>query len=330
MQSARGYTRILVVMRTVLVLVFLLSLTFGGYAYGEPVSHQGFPDRVLRVAVVEDPPMIIKHSDGSWSGFTVELWRHIAKELKVEYELKEMPFEEIEYALKARQVDLSIAPFYETVERLRVIDFSTPIGMANLAVAVPAKRDAHPFLATMKAFFSWGLVEIAILFVIVLVITGFIFWFVERDRNPDHFGGNRWKGIGTGVYWAGSTLVSGMCTGVSLKSAAGKIIGLTWILAGAIAFGALTASLASSLIDRQQRLNYTYDPGTLRKMHLGVVAGTTQAAILERMDGRYTMFRQTDEGLQAVLAGKVDGFFSNERRMAYEKKKYKGQVRGSI
>lgn len=270
--------------------------------------------------------MAFKDKTGQWTGFCVELWRHMALKMGSAYEFRELEFKEIEGTLRSGNADISVSPLYETVDRHRFLDFSVAIGSIEPAIAVLATRDPHPFLAALKVLLSWNIIEMGLLFLAVIFLAGFTFWIIERKSNPDHFGGHPVKGLVAGLYWVGSTLVSGFCTGVSLKSTSGRIIGLLWILAGAIAFSALTASLASSLIGRQQLLGYTYDMNAMRGMHLGAVTGTTQASLLGKLGGKFTLFDRTDQVIEALLARRIEGFFGNERLLAYEESKYRNKL----
>ena len=56
---------------------------------------------VLNVAVIHDPPYLIKGRSGEWTGLNVDIWKAVSRELKIDYTFKEMTFEEILKALKA-------------------------------------------------------------------------------------------------------------------------------------------------------------------------------------------------------------------------------------
>ena len=43
----------------------------------------------LRVGVMNEPPFAMQTGEGQWEGLSIELWRMIAKDLKVEFELQE-------------------------------------------------------------------------------------------------------------------------------------------------------------------------------------------------------------------------------------------------
>jgi len=312
--------------RLFLVISLFIVMIHAGISFAEPGKSYTPGHKKLIVAVVEDPPMVTKNSRGEWSGFNADLWRLVARNMGVQYEFREVSFGEIEDGLRTGKLDLCAAPLYETADRQQFLDFSTPIGSTYPAVAVLSEKDTHPFIAAAKILFSWGFVQVGLVFVLAILAAGAVFWLMERKQNPDHFGGKPLRGMATGIYWVGSTFVSGICTGVPLRSAWGRLLGLLWILVGAVAFGALTASLASSLIEREQRLVYTYNVNSLKKMNLGAVRGTTYASLLAKMGGDSLLYEKTGEGIEALLAKKIDGFFSNQRLMAWEEKKLKKRI----
>jgi hypothetical protein len=53
------------------------------------------PGKKLIVGVVQDPPYIIKERDGQWSGLNVEIWKSIVRDLRIDYEFREMTFKEL-------------------------------------------------------------------------------------------------------------------------------------------------------------------------------------------------------------------------------------------
>ena len=300
-----------------LVAAFLEAATVCAEPVEPPHSSLG----TLIVAVVNDPPMTMKNEQNQWTGFCVELWKEIAASLGLEYEFREMRYREIEDAVRAGEVDLSVSPFHQTVDRYRVFDFSTVFGTSKLAVAILPEKDVHPYWAAVKMLFSWRIMKVALLLLAVIFAAGLILWLMERKHNPD-YAGHPAYGIGTGIYWVGSTLVSGVCTGVGLKTTQGRLIGLVWILIGAVAFGALTASLTSSLIENQQFLSYSFDESALRRMHMGCVAGTAEASLLGKMGGAYSLFESTEDGLRALLAKHIDGFLGSERLIGFEERRF--------
>lgn len=86
------------------------------------------------------PPFEFKDKDGKHTGFDVELWDAIAKEIGVEYDLQPMDFNGIIPGLQTRQLDVGIAGMTIKPERAKVVDFSDPYYDAGLLILVKADR----------------------------------------------------------------------------------------------------------------------------------------------------------------------------------------------
>ncbi|MGA2400277.1 MAG: transporter substrate-binding domain-containing protein [Syntrophobacteraceae bacterium] len=302
----------------------LLSLVL--FAMLQPVPFPAFGQdgstfpagKKLIVGVVHDPPYLIKNKNGEWTGFSVDIWKAVNIELQVPYEFKEMKFPELLDSLKENRIDLSIDGFFLVAQREKYIDFTVPLGSTRLALAtLPDKLD-HPWIAALKIFLSWGILKIIGLLLVVLCLLGFLLWLIERVHNPEHFGGGFIRGTGSGIYWIGSTLASGVCFGISLKSLAGRVLGLVWMLACALTLSALTASLTTSLVVAKSMTN-TVSESILRHMRIAGIKGSAEATVLEKMNGTYTLYDTEEDALKAVLNKEIEGYLYDEITLRYYK-----------
>ena len=210
------------VLVSLVLCVMLLPVPFPVFGQDSPTFQAGGK---LVVGVINDPPYLMKGKDGEWIGFCADIWEAVAKESKVPYEFKEMQFSELLDSLKENKIDVAIDGLFLLAERERYMDFTVPLGSTRLAVAtLPDKLD-HPWIGALKIFFSWAIVKILVLLLITICFLGFFLWYIERVHNPEHFGGGVLHGIGSGIYWVGSTLASGTCFGISLKSLAARGLG---------------------------------------------------------------------------------------------------------
>jgi len=278
------------------------------------------------VGVVHDPPYIIKEKTGGWTGLNVELWKGISQELKVDYVFKEMTFSGLLDALKNNQIDISIESFFLVAERIKDIEYSVPFGSTRLAVAtLPGGLD-HPWLAAIKIVFSWGTLRVIGILFVVLCILGFSFWLAERKSNPEHFGEGLIKGGGAGIYWGGSTLASGVCIGIALKSLPARILGLLWMLSCAVALSALVASLTTSLA-LNRLMSRTVGENTLRHMRLGGIEASVESAVLKNIGGTYLLYKTEQDALRALLNKEIDGYVYDEVTLHYYMDNdYKGKI----
>ncbi|SHE99253.1 glutamine transport system substrate-binding protein [Desulfacinum infernum DSM 9756] len=88
------------------------------------------------------PPFEFKDpKTGVHTGFDVELWAAIAKEIGVEYDLQPMDFNGIIPGLQSGQLDVGIAGITIKPERAKVVDFSDPYYNAGLLILVRADNE---------------------------------------------------------------------------------------------------------------------------------------------------------------------------------------------
>lgn len=309
-------------------LFFLLFLASGVHGFaGQPSRDVApVPAKKLIVGVVQDPPYIIKEKDGRWAGLNVDIWKSIARDLNVDYEFREMTFREALDGLKQGTIDISIEAFFLLAERQRLIDFSIPFGNTRLALATLPDKIPHPWWAAVMVLVSWATLKTVILLCLILCFLGFLFWLVERRANPDHFGGGPIRGIVAGIYWVGSTMASGVCFGVALKSLAARLLGLIWMLVCAVALSALIASLTSALF-QVRTMSQTVSEESLGHMRAGGITESAESTVLKNLAGEYVLYPGEAEALKAVRAGRIDAFLYDEITLHYlEAHQYRGKI----
>jgi len=83
-------------------------------------------------------PFSFKNAQGVYTGFDVEFWDAIAKEMKIDYNLQPMDFNGIIPGLQSGQVDVAVAGMSVKSKREEVIDFAFPYYKAGLVIMVKA------------------------------------------------------------------------------------------------------------------------------------------------------------------------------------------------
>ncbi len=318
--------RTIIAIKGVILLFIIVALALPGSAAALTQGATAAVPSKLTVGVVRDPPYLIKGADGEWSGLNVDIWKAVAGSLNVAYEFKEMRFQELLDALKNRSIDISIESFFVMAERERFMDYTFAFGSTRLGVATLYEKMDHPWWAAVKILLSWGTLKIMGLLCLCLCVVGFLFWLVERKENPDHFGGGTLKGISSGIYWVGSTLASGTCFGIALKSVTARLLGLVWMLLCAVALSALIASLSAAL-SAARLTTAAISNDTLRHMHLGGIRGSAELAVLKKINGKYSVYAQEEDALHAMTQKTVDGFLYDEITLRhYRDNDYKGRI----
>ena len=75
---------------------------------------------------MHSPPFSIKNVDNTWSGISIELWREIAIELNIKYQLEEHSLPELLNGVQQGKLDAVIAAITITEEREMLMDFTHP------------------------------------------------------------------------------------------------------------------------------------------------------------------------------------------------------------
>lgn len=313
-------------MKTVAVLIFAIMFpTWGFSASTLPPIPTPHPER-LKVAIVIDPPYTFKTDDGKWCGFNVDIWSEIARILKLDYELTEMQTSEILVALNNKTIDLCISAMFFTPEREAAFEFSVPLGSTHELLATLPDKIHNPWWSAFHMLFTWGALKIVILLLCLVAGVGCAVWLVERRKNPEHFGGTAAKGVGAGAYWVGSTLASGVCFGIPLKSTSGRIIGLCWMFTCTLALSALIASIASSFTLRRLQ-EVSVNRHEIMGLQLGTVEGSFSEGLARRIGGRITTFDNIEDALQALLGKQVEAIsYDGATLRFYEQKRYNGEI----
>jgi two-component sensor histidine kinase/ABC-type amino acid transport substrate-binding protein len=118
---ARSDLKILVMLRRLTIPIFAVLLVWGFAAANAAVDA---PARVVVGSELDFPPFALSNG-GTGDGFTVELWRAVAKEAALDSVLRIAPFHEILQDFKNRKINVLIN-LAESATRREFADFSVP------------------------------------------------------------------------------------------------------------------------------------------------------------------------------------------------------------
>ena len=199
----------------------------------------------LRVLAKPAPPFVIELGDGHYRGYSIELWKRIAAEAKLDFEfqpVKTVP--EAVSKLTGGEADVAVGAFSITAEREAVLDFSHPIYEAGLKILAP--RNAEISVASLvRRFLQRDILTIIGFIVLALIINSHVLWFFERKRNPDSFPKEYLAGIFEATWWNMSTLLSMGCENLAPKGVIGRISACVWMGAAAAVLSLVTATFSS-------------------------------------------------------------------------------------
>lgn len=269
---------------------------------------------LLRVAISEVPPFVIREPDGSWRGISVDLWNGIAKGLGLKFELVAMPFNEVLPSLGAGKVDVAIGALTMTAEREARFDFTHPFYQTGLAIAVPL--DAGGSWAVLARLLSWQFASAVLGLAVLLFAVGTLLWLFERRRNAGQFGGTPVQGLGHSFWWAAVTMTTVGYGDKSPLTLGGRLIAIVWMFAGLIMVSGFTAAVTSALTVGSLQGDIS-GPQDLRRAHVATVAGTVSARYLDHERIRSTAYPDALSAMRAVQEGRADAVVYDQPILQY-------------
>ena len=284
----------------------------------------GAPDKLL-VAVVDVPPFYMKTTDGNWEGLSIALWQAIARELGVEFELREYSFEQELDAFTRGEVDVILA-LAVTEQREISMDLSHPFLRSGSAIAVTAEASEHSWLRFAGRLFSLNFLPVFGLLILLSLTAGVIVWLFEARRNPKMFGGGTVRGVGQGIWWAIVTLTTVGYGDKAPKTFGGRIVALFWMFASVILIAGFTAAITASFTVGELR-GKVRGLSDLPDVRVGSLAQTESSNFLAKRGIAALPFENARYGLQAIVDKKIDAFVFNESILKHlAKREFPGRV----
>jgi polar amino acid transport system substrate-binding protein len=296
-----------------------------------PIPYPALPKQKLIVGVAVGPPFDIRQADGSWTGISVELWRQIAKELNLEYELRETNLSGTFFGLAQGWLDISAGPLTITAPREEVCDFTHPYFTSSLAVAVPATRLPWT-MRYLTAIFDfnlwWTIFRIVFGLLLFMACVALLVWLCERRANPSQFGGSGRvaPGIGSALWWSASTMTSVGCGDMSPRTVRGRVIAVIWMFISLVLVSTFTATMASILTtERLSQGTVIRGLDDLRQIRIGTFADSSTAHYLQSNHIDYQAFGR-DELFKALAKRKIQAVLYDEPFLRYVvRTQYSGQ-----
>ncbi|WP_289034536.1 transporter substrate-binding domain-containing protein [uncultured Roseibium sp.] len=118
-----------------------LSIGLAGAAQADMLSDIKERGKIVAATEMHYAPFDIL-KDGEYQGICHDLFTEVAKELGVEVEFLDLPWQSILPGLEAGKFDFVNAPVTITAERMKRYNFTLPIGNATVALAKKAGDDS--------------------------------------------------------------------------------------------------------------------------------------------------------------------------------------------
>ena len=258
----------------------------------------------LVVGTRERPPFCMKNADGTWSGIAIDLWRSMAGQLGVSYELRERDRDGLIRGVQDGSLDVVVDAIATTVELERVVDFTQPFYTTGLGIAVP-RHVGGDWMGALRHVLSADLLQLLIIIAVATVLVGALMWLIERKRNLPHFGGRAAQGIGSALWWSATTMTTVGYGDKAPITAAGRIVAVMWMLIGTVLIAGVTATITTALTLHGLG-SRIYGPEDLAGSWVATIPGTAAEAYLKGHHIAFKPYATVSAGLHAVVRHQVD------------------------
>jgi len=280
-----------------------------------PANAAGVPQRELVVGTKQTPPFAMKNADDSWSGISIDLWRHVADEQHLRYRFAEEPtVQALMDGVIDGRFDIAVAALTVTAARAQTLDFTQPFYVTGLGIAVPAGGEPS-WLPIIHTLTSFGFAQAIMALVSLALVVGILIWVFERRHNED-FGGGAAKGLSSGVWWSTVAMTQRSTGSFGPRTLPGRIVAIVWMIASIVTIAVFTASVTSVLTIKHLQ-GVVHGVNDLSDVHVGAVAGTSTEETLSRLRISYRRFATPQDGLKALRAHSLDAFIYDKPLLAW-------------
>ena len=261
--------------------------------------------KTLRVGTKPFKPFAFVQ-EGEYIGFSIDLWQEIAEELELEYELYgEKTVTDLLNSVSSEDTDVAIAGITITYEREKTVDFSHSFFESGLQILVPLRSTSSPINSFIWLILSPILLKTIGVLLLVVVVSAHLLWFFEREKNPEMFPREYFKGIGEACWWSVVTVVTVGYGDKAPIGVAGRTIATIWMFTGVLLVSYFTASVSSALTVQQletsiQRLE------DLNGKRVATVKGSTAAEYLTNRPIKKIEFELVEEAFASLEESEVD------------------------
>ena len=284
------------------------------------------PDKLL-IGVADFPPYAMKAANGKWEGFSIEIWQAVAKELAIEYELKE--FSRLKQMVEAIQTggldaipNIAVTEYNETV-----MDLTHSYHRSGLAIAVPLKSSGYDWIGFIKRFAARDTLQVVAILLLLALIAGVIIWLLENKKNREMFDENVSKGIGNGIWWAMVTMTTVGYGDKAPRTISGRVVAVIWMFFSIILVTSYTAAITASFTVAEMS-GRVRSPEDLADARVGALAQSETLEYLVSEGIPVLSFEDVQHGLQAVAENRIDAFVDDEAQLKYIiKNQFQGKLR---
>lgn len=287
-----------------------------------------FQGKELRVNVSKFEPCVIK-SGNKWTGFDIDLFNEICKELNYAPKYKEVKFKDIFKGLESKTTDVALAGITIRADREKKVDFSHQYIESKLEI-VSLKQIGH--ISTLSLAWSyivnlnnWGIFTLLLMSIVYTFLCGVAVYLLDLksnknipnkffDINPEKSGID----VSTRIVWEYKT-TQGTGSKVPFSRLAWLLAAWVNFFIGAVMLGVVVSSINSTIEEHKKRqLECKYqDFSSLNKVKVATKRATTSVEVLRVVGAEIIETDHIDEAYEMLLNKEVEAVVFDKPNIRY-------------
>jgi len=287
-----------------ILLLTLLAITFS-WSFS-------FAEGPLKICISQMVPNVMKNGN-SYSGFDIELWEAIGKDIGFKFQYEEVEFKNMFGLLNVGKFDVGIAGSTITSGREELVDFSHHYLDSGLRILVP-RNSENTTIRTIKSVFTPSILKCIFYLLMFIIICGHVLWLAEKGR--DAISDKYIPGIFDAFWCVIATMTTVGYGDVAPKKYIGRFAAFLVMLVGISFFGFIVSQMTSTLTT-QKFLSSISCPKDLKGKIVATKRGTTSEEILESIGAKIITFENIDKAYVALIDGEVQAVVFDSPSIMY-------------
>lgn len=289
--------------RVLLSMVLLITL-FGSFSFAEGP---------LKICVSQMTPNVIKEGN-SYTGFDIELWETIAKDIGEAYQYEEVEFSSIFERVKTGEYVVGIGAITIRSDREKLVNFTHHYLDSGLKILIPNNKE-NGLIRTVRNILTPAMRQCLLYLLLFIVICGHILWATERGKDSaidDRY----YPGIFDSFWCVIATMTTVGYGDIAPKKRVGRLTAFLIMLVGISFFGIIISQMTSTLTAQKIVSNISC-PEDLRGKIVATKKGTTSEDLLREVGAKVITFEHIDDAYVALVDGDVKAVLFDSPSVMY-------------
>ncbi len=259
-----------------------------------------------------EPDVII--DSGNVTGFGIEIWETVAKDIGIDYEYHIVDFSEIVPTLAKEKNAVAVAGLSIKADREKIIDYSEHYLDAGFSIAVNESSET-PTMAKLSVYKP--LLKPILGFVVFIIFFAHIVWLAEKKKES--ISDKYFPGIFEAIYFCIVTASTVGYGDYTPKKWIGRTVTIVLIVAGIIVFCNFTAILAADYTVNSLEGDIK-GPEDLRGKDVAVLHATTSIGCVKQLGATPKVVISTPQMYVDLVHGQVDAVVFDTPSVKYSLK----------